>query len=50
MPSTYPFDLSVINAKPPSRAFEEARKFKVSNSRSVNVDLDEMRGCLAEGE
>ncbi|KAL1525176.1 hypothetical protein AB1Y20_020046 [Prymnesium parvum] len=46
---TYPFDLTLVNAKPTEEAFVEARKFKVSASRSVNVDLDEMRRCLAEG-
>eukprot|EP00316_Scyphosphaera_apsteinii_P004293 CAMPEP_0119307836 /NCGR_PEP_ID=MMETSP1333-20130426/8219_1 /TAXON_ID=418940 /ORGANISM="Scyphosphaera apsteinii, Strain RCC1455" /LENGTH=512 /DNA_ID=CAMNT_0007311471 /DNA_START=47 /DNA_END=1585 /DNA_ORIENTATION=+ len=47
--STYPFDLSAVNAMPPSEAFDEARSFKVSGARSVNVDLDEIRECLAEG-
>ena len=29
--------------------FEEAREFKLSGSRRVQCDLDEMRECLADG-
>ncbi|KAL1495926.1 hypothetical protein AB1Y20_014568 [Prymnesium parvum] len=47
--STYPFDLARVNDKPPEEAFVQARNYKVSGSRSVNVDLEEMRRCLAEG-
>lgn len=45
----WPFDLDVVNEKPPKDAFKDAMNYKVVESRKVPVDVDEMKKALADG-
>jgi C1A family cysteine protease len=46
---TWPFTLRKIKAKPPKSAYQEAVRFRIEDAAAVEVDLDTMRSCLAEG-
>jgi len=45
----WPFDLGVVNERPNEECFNEAIQYKVTDAKKIPVDLDAMRGCLAEG-
>lgn len=47
--SSWEFDLSNVNVKPPPEAFDEAMHYKVSRAESVPVDVTAMKACLAAG-
>src|SRR5579883_114125 len=46
---TWPFDLHRIYTSPEEKAYDEAAGFVVEDAYRVDVDLDSMRSCLAEG-
>jgi len=46
---TWPFDLHRIHIAPEESAYSEATNFLVEDAYRVEVDLDQMRSCLAEG-
>ncbi len=46
---TWPFKISQIKDKPPKKAYQEATKFRIEDAESVDVDVETMRSCLAEG-
>ena len=45
----FPFNLSYINSQPPSHCYDEAKNYRITQSMSIDVNLDEMKACLAEG-
>lgn len=45
----WPFELDNVNDKPPEDAFRDAMNYKVAESMSVPVDVDEMKKALADG-
>eukprot|EP00286_Rhodomonas_abbreviata_P023608 CAMPEP_0181315888 /NCGR_PEP_ID=MMETSP1101-20121128/15608_1 /TAXON_ID=46948 /ORGANISM="Rhodomonas abbreviata, Strain Caron Lab Isolate" /LENGTH=406 /DNA_ID=CAMNT_0023423111 /DNA_START=39 /DNA_END=1259 /DNA_ORIENTATION=+ len=45
----WPFDLGVVNEKPPQECFEKATDFKISMAVKVPAEVEPMRECLAEG-
>lgn len=47
--STWPYDISQVNEKPNDEAYAEAPPYKISEAFQVNVDLTEMKKCLAQG-
>jgi hypothetical protein len=47
--STWPYDISQVNVKPCDEAYAEAPPYKISEAFQVNVDLTEMKKCLAQG-
>lgn len=47
--STWAFDLSKVNDRPPAECFEEAANYKVTEVKLVPTDLTAMKQCLAEG-
>jgi C1A family cysteine protease len=47
--STWPYDISQVNQKPSDEAYAEAPPYKISEAFQVNVDLTEMKKCLAQG-
>ena len=47
--TTWPYNENSVNARPANKAYEEAKKFQVLESCSVETDLETMKGCLAEG-
>ncbi len=46
---TWPFNLKQIKAKPPKSAYQEGAQFRIEDAAAVDIDLDTMRSCLAEG-
>ena len=46
---TWPFTLDEVTSKPPKVAYREAAQFRIEDAASVDIDLDIMRTCLAEG-
>ncbi|CAF3675368.1 unnamed protein product [Rotaria socialis] len=45
----FPHTSANLNKRPPEHCFIEAAKYKIKEALVVAVDLNEMRGCLAEG-
>ncbi|GAB4358219.1 MAG: hypothetical protein Fur0042_27670 [Cyanophyceae cyanobacterium] len=46
---TWPYELTGLNRKPPSTAYEEALWFLVDEARELEVNLETFKHCLAEG-
>lgn len=47
--SSWPFDLTNVNAPPPKDAFNEAMRYKVGDAMQIPLNLDLMRQCLSDG-
>ncbi|MBL1175877.1 C1 family peptidase [Pantanalinema sp. GBBB05] len=47
--NTWPFNLDRVFDEPGSDAYDEAANFLIEEAESVDVDLDAMRSCLADG-
>ncbi|CAF3560752.1 unnamed protein product [Rotaria sp. Silwood1] len=47
--SLWPYDSKKVNKRPPDEAFEAAKNYTILDELKVNVDLTEMKKCLAEG-
>ncbi|CAF4685516.1 unnamed protein product, partial [Rotaria sp. Silwood1] len=45
---TYPFDPANVNLKPPPECYTEAEKRRIDEAMMIRVELNEMKGCLAE--
>ncbi|CAF1930612.1 unnamed protein product [Rotaria magnacalcarata] len=43
------FNEAIINQKPSQQCFTEGAKHRIKDAFQVRVDLNEMKGCLAEG-
>lgn len=46
---TWPYDVAKFAVKPPSAAYSQATKYKTVSYQRVARDLNQMKGCLAEG-
>lgn len=44
----YPYSELHVNTKPPEKCYSEGRNYRVLSSMSINLDLNEMKACLAE--
>ncbi len=47
--SIWPYDISNVNIRPNDEAYEQAESHKINKALKVNVDLNEMKSCLAQG-
>ena len=47
--SDWPYDISKFAQRPPKKAYSDAKQDLVSSYSRVAQDLNQMRGCLAEG-
>ncbi|CAF3662622.1 unnamed protein product [Rotaria sp. Silwood1] len=45
----WPFDMKNLNKRPHSEAYEAAHQYKIIEALKVNIDLDDMKKCLALG-
>lgn len=45
----WPYDISKVNSRPSDRAFHEARNHTITEALQVQIDLNEMKSCLAQG-
>ena len=44
--TSWPYDLTKVNERPTEECFTEARKYRVTETKRVPVDVDAMRQCL----
>ncbi|CAF4539423.1 unnamed protein product, partial [Rotaria sp. Silwood2] len=47
--SLWPYDLNSVHAKPNELAYDKASENQIMDALSLNVDLHEMKSCLAQG-
>ena len=47
--SLWPYEVSNVNIRPNEEAFEQAQEHQIKNALKVNIDLNEMKTCLAQG-
>lgn len=47
--SKWPYDTSRVNSRPSDEAFQQGRKHRVEQALRVQIDLNEMKACLAQG-
>ena len=45
----WPYDPEMLNERPSSEAYEDAARFLIEDAQRINIDLDAMKHCLAEG-
>lgn len=46
--SSFPYNSQNVNSQPPKHCYDEAKNYRIATSMSVQVNLDEMKACLAE--
>ncbi len=47
--SIWPYEISKVNSRPSDRAFQEASNHKITEALQIDIDLYEMKSCLAQG-
>jgi hypothetical protein len=47
--SIWPYDISQVNVRPSDEAYQQAKPHKITEALQVNIQLNEMKSCLAQG-
>lgn len=47
--SFFKFDMKNLNRKPPQFCYREAKKYRLLEGQNLQVNLSQMKACLAEG-
>ncbi len=47
--SIWPYDISSVNTRPNDQAYQQAKDHKINEALQINIDLNEMKSCLAQG-
>jgi hypothetical protein len=47
--SVWPYDTSRVNTRPNDQSYQEAQRHKITEALRVNINLSEMKSCLAQG-
>ncbi len=47
--SLWPYDISQVNTRPNDQSYQEAQSHKITEAFQVNINLYEMKSCLAQG-
>lgn len=47
--SVWPYNTSRVNQRPDDQSYEQAKRYKIKEALRVNVNLQEMKSCLAQG-
>lgn len=47
--SIYPYNIKRVNKRPTDKAFEAAENNKITSALQLNINLYEMKSCLAQG-
>ncbi|CAF0884041.1 unnamed protein product [Rotaria sordida] len=47
--SIWPYETSMVNARPNQQAYRAANEFKITEALKVEIDLHQMKSCLAQG-
>ena len=45
----HPFEVQSIDRRPPAHCYHEAKKYRITDALQLSTDINELRGCLAEG-
>ena len=45
----WPYDVSSVNERPSDEAYEHAKEHKITEALKVDINLHEMKSCLAQG-
>ncbi|CAF1222566.1 unnamed protein product [Adineta ricciae] len=47
--SLWPSDITQVNEQPSDEAYQQAKHHKITDALQINIDLYEMKSCLAQG-
>lgn len=47
--SIWPYDISQVNVRPSDEAYQSGKHHRITEALQVNIDLNEMKSCLAQG-
>ncbi|CAF1580245.1 unnamed protein product, partial [Didymodactylos carnosus] len=47
--SLWPYDIAKVNVKPIPDAYNEAKRFTIDEALQININLYEMKSCIAQG-
>ncbi|CAF1147020.1 unnamed protein product [Rotaria sordida] len=47
--SVWPYDITSVNVRPNDQAYEQAKDHQITEALKININLDEMKSCLAQG-
>jgi len=47
--SIWPYDISRVNTRPNQSAYQEAKNHKITEALRIDINLYEMKSCLAQG-
>ena len=47
--SVWPYELGKVNVRPNSQAYNEAKQHRITEALRVDINLEEMKSCLAQG-
>jgi len=47
--SLWPYDTTRVNTRPSEQSYQEAQRHKITEALRVNINLSEMKSCLAQG-
>ncbi|CAF1035104.1 unnamed protein product [Rotaria magnacalcarata] len=47
--SLWPYELARVNERPSDEAFDQAKAHRINEAIRVDIDLDQMKSCLAQG-
>ena len=47
--SIWPYDISRVNTRPDDEAYEQAETHKIYKATEIDLNLNEMKSCLAQG-
>ncbi len=47
--SVWPYDISRVNTRPNDSAYQEAQHHKITQAFRIDINLYEMKACLAQG-
>ncbi|UJR16844.1 hypothetical protein I4U23_003743 [Adineta vaga] len=47
--SIWPYNIPDVNTRPSDRAYQEAKNHKITEALQIEINLNEMKSCLAQG-
>lgn len=47
--SVWPYNISEVNKRPNDQAYQEGAQHRITSALRVNINLNEMKSCLAQG-
>ena len=47
--SIWPYEIENVNEQPNRQCYQAAKQFRITEAMKVDIDLDQMKSCLAQG-